>query len=457
MHRSTLLMLASALGATLGLPRPAFAEEPTRSAREHFAAGYALADKGDAAAAIASFELAYAASPNPSVLYNLGQAYAAVGRSGEAVEALQRYLKLSGPSVGEPRIRQVEALIAYHVQRSGTLELALEPATAEVSVDGHSLELGMTSLRVNAGAHALTAVAPGFEAMQARVVVPAGEVRKLSLRLQRLSAPAQVLIRCPVEAVRVLVDGVEQGRTPAYVGGALGSGVHEVRLERAGYLPAQLKLELSPGSSREVPCTLRIDPVSSRLGALWVTHPEGTTVFLDGSPFSGGQVPEGVHHVLVTGPEHATETRRVTVKLGARTALTLTPLRAPGTLHAQQERSRHALRVGSYALAGVAAATAVAAVALRIDTDARYSAWQKKSHETLSTLPSDPEAAASLDQLLAEENDIRRRDSWALGLTVFSCTALATSAVLFLSSSPHRDRLIVTAGVSPGLRYEHSF
>lgn len=457
MRLSVPLALASWLVFALGLPSRASADDGTRSAREHFAAGYALAEKGDAAAAIAEFELAYAASPNPSVLYNLGQAYAAVGRSGEAVEAWQRYLKLSGSSVGEPRTRQVEALIAYHTQRSGALELALEPATAEVSIDGHALERGTTMLRVNPGTHVLTAVAPGFDAAQTRAVVATGEVRKLSLHLQPRSAPAHVLFRCPLEDVRVFVDGLERGRTPSLTGAALSSGAHVLRFERPGYLPTETTLELRAGSPNEVSCSMRIDPRSSQLGALGVTHPEGTTVLLDEAPFSGGQVPEGVHRLVVTGPGHATEARRITIQIGKRTEVTLAPPRAPHTQRDEQERTRRGLRIGSYALAAVGAATAVAAVALRLDTDARYSSWQQKSRTTLSSLPSDPEASASLERLLAEENDIRHRDAWALGLTVFSCTALATSAVLFFSSTPRRDRLIVTAGVSPGLRYEYSF
>src|SRR5689334_19745800 len=67
------------------------AETPVDTARAHFERGYALAQQGAFEPAVAEFELAYAASPHFSVLFNLGQAYGASGRAVQAERTLLRY------------------------------------------------------------------------------------------------------------------------------------------------------------------------------------------------------------------------------------------------------------------------------------------------------------------------------------------------------------------------------
>jgi hypothetical protein len=62
-----------------------------------------------------------------------------------------------------------------------------------------------------------------------------------------------------------------------------------------------------------------------------------------------------------------------------------------------------------------------------------------------------------LDELLAEENALRRRDDVALGLAVVSGAALATSAILYLSSRDGDDQLVLSGSTAPELRYVHAF
>ena len=82
-----LRMLACVL-CVAGAARAQEAPNPSEAAR-HFDRGYLLAQQGSLEAAIAEFKQAYALSPHPSVLYNLGQAYAASGRAVEAVQTLR--------------------------------------------------------------------------------------------------------------------------------------------------------------------------------------------------------------------------------------------------------------------------------------------------------------------------------------------------------------------------------
>lgn len=456
--RPSLRARHSALGfALLGFVGHARADEPNLPAREHFARGYALAEAGNPAAAIGEFEQAYSQSPNPSVLYNLGQAYAAAGRSSEAIDALQRYLQLGGTSVGEQRTLHVQSLIAYHAQRVGSLEIEVEPASAMLVVDGKPVGTGSRNVTLDVGAHGLLATAPGFEPASARVEMLARATTKLGLHLERRAAPATLRLACPLPDVKVFVDNEPRGTTPALASSVETSGAHRVRFARPGYLPDEHQVELAPSESRTVTCRLAFDPNDAQRARLRVEHPQGTQVFLDDAPFLGAAVPSGGHQVSVAGAGYATEARQLRLRPGEVARLTLVPLREPKAQAALSARNRATLRVGAYVLAGVGVAAGATAAVLYVDNGSRYAAWQANSRRVVSTLPSDPDAPAKLDRVLAEENSLRRRDSWALGLTVFSCTALATAAVVYFASRAPEDRLIVTAGAEPSIRYQHEF
>ncbi len=70
--------------------------DSTAEARARFQAGLAAAQEGDLAAALGAFEAAYAIRPHYSVLYNIGRAYAGLGKHQQAVLAFERYLQEAG-------------------------------------------------------------------------------------------------------------------------------------------------------------------------------------------------------------------------------------------------------------------------------------------------------------------------------------------------------------------------
>jgi tetratricopeptide (TPR) repeat protein len=118
--------VAAILSLALTCSGAARAEGDTQAeARAAFARGYALTQEGRYEEAIADFTHAYRISPHYAVLYNLGQAYAAAGRPGQAADALKRYLAEGGSKVPAARRRQVEADIAAQERR-----VAAAPASA---------------------------------------------------------------------------------------------------------------------------------------------------------------------------------------------------------------------------------------------------------------------------------------------------------------------------------------
>ena len=188
-----------ALLFVLGLSHVAHAQSEPRGtpsdavtrAGEHYARGYALVEKEDYAAASVEFELAYAASPNYSVLYNLGHAYAMSGRPVEAVAAFRRYLREGGTSM-PPELRESAlATIAENERKIGRLHVELQPAvSAEAVVDGTPLQPSafVSEQPLPIGTHGLWLSAPGFRVVHRSFEVRAGEATTIQVALEALAA-----------------------------------------------------------------------------------------------------------------------------------------------------------------------------------------------------------------------------------------------------------------------------
>lgn len=182
------------LGALLLLLATAAQAQSTRAPAEasrHFERGYLLAQQGSLEEAIREFQQAYALQPHPSVLYNLGQAYAASGRAVEAVDTLSRFLE-QAPAGDAERRTQAAALMEYQAQRIGSVLLRVAPAGATVSVDG--VRVGTAPLteaiRLTAGPHALVITLGGYEPRAEAIRVSAKGQIALSIELARSVPPA---------------------------------------------------------------------------------------------------------------------------------------------------------------------------------------------------------------------------------------------------------------------------
>ena len=79
---------------------------------------------------------AYKLSPAFKLLYNIGQVDVALGRSVEAVDAFDRYLKQGAAAIPEERRREVAAEIDKQLARIGTISIRTFPDGAEIRIDG---------------------------------------------------------------------------------------------------------------------------------------------------------------------------------------------------------------------------------------------------------------------------------------------------------------------------------
>jgi hypothetical protein len=179
--RATALLWVAALGAANG----ANAYEPKDAAREHYAHGLVLANQSNFAAALQEFNEAYSISPQFAVLYNVGQAHAALGQPLEAIDALNRYLNEGQERIPGPRRQQVTGQIASLHSRLASLLIVTDPPGATVGIDGR--ELGTSPLadlvRVDAGTHKITAVTEGATPVSRIITVGEGERQHVHIEL----------------------------------------------------------------------------------------------------------------------------------------------------------------------------------------------------------------------------------------------------------------------------------
>jgi tetratricopeptide (TPR) repeat protein len=178
-----LIMLVTALIAatcSVGQRARAADADATAAAREHFQKGLAAYADERFAEAADEFDQAYKLSPAFKLLYNIGQVDVALGRSVEAVDAFDRYLK------------QVAAEIEKQLARIGTISIRTFPDGAEIRVDGGLR--GRTplanALRLNAGRHTLEAVLSGYAAQSREIDVVGKGDNAIEMTLEALAVPA---------------------------------------------------------------------------------------------------------------------------------------------------------------------------------------------------------------------------------------------------------------------------
>ena len=117
--RSTLcgLVAAALLAGVLASGRPALAADArTEKAREHYLQGDAFYKLDKYPNALAEYEQAYLAKPDPSFLYNIAQCHRLMGNRAEALRFYRRYLKdapnAPNREVADKHIKDLEAALA---------------------------------------------------------------------------------------------------------------------------------------------------------------------------------------------------------------------------------------------------------------------------------------------------------------------------------------------------------
>lgn len=435
--RTSNRVLSSALVAILcwGPPLAAQQRSDASEAARHFDRGYLLAQQGNLEAAIAEFKHAHALSPHPSVLYNLGQAYAASGRAVEAVQTLRTYLEQAGAALDAERRAQAAAIVDYQSQRIGTLELEIEPAGAELMIDGELLGKAPLSgpVQLTAGPHGLTVSHAGYTPRSSRVEIVGKTASSAQIRLETSGALTRLTVTCAVPDVVVSGDGVTSTRLER--GGQLmvAERPAELRFERAGFVPVTRPVPADP--ARAIDCGIgNLDPRAPLLPVA-IEAPAAIRVNVDGQRFREGKLPIGRHFFALSGD--GIEPSEQLIQIGPQPRKLLVDARTPAAALAAERGSRRKLQLTLALITSAAGVVSLgAAGALYAVNQSAYSEWRDDGRALALRMssPSNDVTAGDWDRLLERENALRNRDAAALGLTVFGGLLVSGGAVLWLTA-----------------------
>jgi hypothetical protein len=182
------------------------ADAKKKEAHRHYQRAIDLSHGGLYESAIEELKRAYEISPHFAVLYNLGQAYVALGKPVEAADAFQRYLDEGGAQVAAARRDEVQAAIAAQQASIATVAVDADVAGAMIAVDG--VDVGRAPLaapvRAAAGTHEIAAALDGYRRAAQSITVAGQQQARVSFRMERAAAvaalPAVALAPAPVPA-----------------------------------------------------------------------------------------------------------------------------------------------------------------------------------------------------------------------------------------------------------------
>lgn len=429
---------------SLAVSRPATAQTAS-DARERFAHGLELAQKGQLESAAVEFEAAYRISPNFAVLYNLGQAYLALGKAVEAVNAFEQYLKLGAGKIAPARQSYVEELVRTARRRIGTVKFELAPNDAELFIDGSKRDASQ-ALPLLAGVHGVTVTSVGHQPFVGRVDVKGSDEQVVRLTLDALPAPECLLenkgliaLACSVPATHLLVDGVEQtGAPPESL--SLPVGQHEIAWVREGYAGAPQRVEVSTDQLAHATCSLRplakLSLAESGYLMLHVDPPHGQVQIDDISARMTEKLPRGVHRIRVHHEGFEDFQASVTVEPGA--TKTVDVRLRPTAVHAEElRRAARARRNWSYVIGGAGLAFAGVGTALLVDDTSRYDEWRRDRDSLSAAIAAEqwsPTLNRRANELQSRAATIQRRDDIALGLSAVGGALIAYAVGAWLAA-----------------------
>ena len=426
--------------------------QPTSAARAHFARGLEQVELGDLDSAAANFEEAYRLSPNYAVLYNLGQAYASLGNSVEALHAFERYLELGGKKIGPERQTLVRQLVLLSKKRVGYVAFDISPPGAQLSIDGRAIDAA--SFRVptalNVGVHGIVLKLVGFQTFAGNVKVESQRIVPLRIELERAPTSSAQTSSVPVSFGQVAVDSMLPELNVTLDGAAVERvgndpflapvGPHRIRCQRDGYQSVERQLDVLGKGVVHVACDLavlpKLQPSAAGLISFHVDQP-GAEVLIDGRrASSSARLPRGLHTLRVRRAGFIDWTRTVTVRPGFPDAivvqLTPTPERALDLARTTSKR-----RTLAYVIGGAGIALLGTSAALYVANDARYHRWAQQRDQVSSGIQAqgyNAELSTRAADIQATAVSIQRQDDAALGAAVVGGVLLGYAVISWLGS-----------------------
>jgi tetratricopeptide (TPR) repeat protein len=193
-----------ALVSAVVLASAAAHADPAADASARLQEGWQLFREGQFARARETFQAAHDILPDARVLANVAACFASEGRTREAVDTYRRFLREAGPDVPPASVAEARSEVTRLVATLGDLVLDVEPAGAEIWLDGAAIGTAPLAgeVALDPGAHRVEVRAEGREPYARDLEVAAGQ--RLDLRVV-LEAPRPAPVPMPMPAPVELV------------------------------------------------------------------------------------------------------------------------------------------------------------------------------------------------------------------------------------------------------------
>ncbi len=236
------------------------AESLVGTAKADYEAGRILYSDGDYSGAALKWEVAYKASNDARLLWNIAAARKAERKYAEVERLVKQYLAESKELTDADRA-EAQQLLGTIQSFVADLTVQVNEAGAQVAVDGIPVaQTPMTSpLRVDIGQHLVTVTKQGFERAEVRQQVTGNTT--VPMRLVPEVHEGRLRIISPTNAT-VTVDGKRV--TSGSWEGVLPTGVHRVQVEAPGKLPYSADAQITDKQNEVLRVALQdVDPFAA--------------------------------------------------------------------------------------------------------------------------------------------------------------------------------------------------
>lgn len=240
--------------------------------------------------AVAALRDALRLRPSPLTIYNLGLALRGTGDYIESVELFDRYLAAPEPNAPPDRLTAIRGEVAVLRRSIASIDISLDPASADLRLDGRSVRREGTVLRVDPGAHVLDVLSEGFVPDHRDVNLAPGAQMVLAVSLRRVASSGRLLIEPSVTTAVITVDGRRVG--VGRIDEAYAEGTHIVEIAAQGHQPFRRTVRVGSTGVTRVDAALA---TSARDLPRWVlpTAVVGGAVLLAGSIVLGVALSSG--------------------------------------------------------------------------------------------------------------------------------------------------------------------
>ena len=299
--------LALAVSLTLATAPAAHADPAPAAdvaeAKRLFELGLKLYKEGLYLEALASFKRAQELAPRANILRNIAQCHRDLKDFARAYDAYRELLDKYAPSLRPADGQAVKRALEELTVVTGAVHVRVNQPGATVRVDDR--DLGPTPLdvavRVNLGAHRVTAQGGGFEPFATDVSVASNGEASVTAVLEKQVLTGHVSIVVTGEGAvgaRVFVDGQDAGPAPLELD--LPAGAHDVEARADG--AAAPKQSITVTKRGQLPLSLALEP---RTGKLQVDpHAPLADIALDGKKLTRGvwegTLAPGRHELTIT-------------------------------------------------------------------------------------------------------------------------------------------------------------